>query len=611
MAAPMNRRLINPRLGIYFSIFASSFTGLVVLMLIFEQLGSAPGLIRLAMFAAPLAMYAVIAGVIHCHEPIEFFAAGRRVPAVYAGLILAGSAIGGTGIIAFTGLFFINGHDTWCIAVGISAGFVVMALMIAPYMRKLGAFTVPSYLGRRFDSRGLRLVSAAILAPATLLVVIAELKIGALAAHWLIGYSQSSMTLALGAFAVLTVAVGGMRSLTWTNVAQTIAALLAMMVPVAIVAAMVTNLPLPQLSHGPVLRAIGRMESIQGVPIAIAPAFAFELAGQGLVPLANRIAAPYASVGPLGFILGSLSIMFGIAGAPWLLPRLSTTPGIYETRKAIGWATVLAGLVLLTGASIAVLMRDIVMDQLVEKAPSDLPQWFLTLVEAGVARADTGVTRLSLGNLSFERDAILFMLPAAAGFPPVIVYMALAGAVAASLAAASSAIAALGFMLAEDGMNGLMWEPPPSALALAAARIGVAVAGGVAAFMAAVLASDPVTLVLWALGISASAVFPVLAMSVWWKRLNAFGAIASMITGFTVAVIAILADETVSFGVPSELVAVIGVPAAVLIGIICARMSPAPGRHVLEIVRDIRLPGGETMYDRDMRLARLKRRTPV
>lgn len=610
MAVTSHRRLINPRLGIYFSIFASAFAGLVVLMLILEQLGMRPGLIRIAMLAVPLVIYAAIAGFAYSREPLEFFAAGRRVPAVYAGLVVAGSALGATGMVAFTGLFFINGHDAWCLAIGMSSGFVVMALMIAPYLRKLGAFTVPSFLGRRFESRVLRLVAAALLTPVMLLVIVAELKMGAWAAHRLTGFSQLSMMIVLASFAMLTVAAGGLRSVTWANVAQAIAALLALLVPVAIVGAMVTNLPLPQLSHGPVLRAIGRLESMQGVSIAIAPALSFDLAGQGLAPLVHRIAAPYSSVGPISFILASLTIMCGIAAAPWLLPRLATTPGVYETRKAIGWATVIAGLTLITIASVAVFMRDIVMDTLVEKRAAELPEWFRVLVSTGAARADVGVDRLALSNLSFQRDSVLFMLPAAAGLSDVVVYMALAGAVAAAALAASSAIAALGTMIAEDGINGLMWEPPPPAMALGAGRIGTLAAGLVPAFTAMMIYTDPLQLMLWALAISASAAFPVLAMSVWWKRLNAVGAIVGMVTGFTVAVLAILAGEAAWLGVPSELAAIFAIPSSVAAAIIAARMTPAPGRNVLELIRDIRLPGGETIYDRELRLSRMRRRTP-
>lgn len=611
MARTQQRRLINPRLGIYFSIFASGFSGLVVMLLILDQLGTPQGLIRLSMLVLPLAAFAGIAVCAYCQEPAEFFAAGRRVPAVYAGLVLAGSAVGSTGTVAITGLFFINGHDAWCLAIGFSAGFVVMALMIAPYMRKLGAYTVPSYLGRRFDSRLLRLTSAAIVAAPMLLVIVAELKMGAWAARWLTGFSEPSMMLLIASLAMLTVAVGGTRSLTWTNVAQAIAAFLALLIPVAVVAALVTNLPLPQLSHGPVLRGISRMESMQGVPIAIAPALAFDLAGQGLSQLTHRIAAPYTSVGPISFILASLTLMCGIAGAPWLLPRLTTTPGVYATRKAIGWATLLCGLTLLTAASVAVFMRVYVMDTVVDHRPSELPDWFRAMAAAGMARADVGVDRLALANLSFDRDAVLFMLPTAAGFPPVVLFMALAGAIAAALLAASSGMSALGNVLAEDGINGLMWDPSPPPLAVGAARLG-AIAVGVAALLTAVLIPhDPLQLLIWALAISASSTFPVLAMSVWWKRLNAFGAVVGMGTGFGVAILAILAGEAAWLGVPSELAAVFAVPASLVAAVAASLATPAPGRHVLDVVREIRLPGGETLHDRETRRARMKQRTPA
>jgi cation/acetate symporter len=120
--------------------------------------------------------------------------------------------------------------------------------------------------------------------------------------------------------------------------------------------------------------------------------------------------------------------------------------------------------------------------------------------------------------------------------------------------------------------------------------------------------ADPLSLLLWGLALSGSAALPVLVLSVWWKRLNAFGALAGMVAGFTVAVLAVLAGQVTWLGVPSALAAVFGVPAAFAVAMIAARMAPAPGRHVLEVVRDMRLPGGETIHDRELRLLRLQQR---
>jgi cation/acetate symporter len=608
MTTASHSRLVNPRLGTYFGIFTSTFAALVLLLLIFEQLGAAEEVLRWVMLLGPIALFAAIGLAARCTEPIEFFASGRRVPAVYCGLVLAASALGGTGMVALTGLFFLNGFDAWCLVIGFSAGFVVMALGIAPFLRKVGAFTLPSYLGRRFESRLVRVVSAAILAVPMMLVITAEVRMGAWAASLLSGQSEASMIALVVLAATATVVMGGLRSLTWSNTAQAIASLLALMVPVGIVAAVVTNLPLPQLSHGPVLRAIGRAEFAQGVPIAIAPSLAFDLAGQELQSLAHRIAEPYGSVGPLSFILAGLALMAGVAAAPWLLPRCGATPGVYDARKAVGWATVFCGIIMLTLSSVAVFMRDMVMDELVGRSASQLPLWFSGLQEMGWAGVDGNAPRLPLASFSFKRDAVLFALPHAASQPTVLLLLALEGAVAAALVGASAGIVALANVLAEDVINGLRREPPAPGPRVVVARLAVGAVGIAAAVSATVALADPFSLLLWGLALSGSAAFPVLVLSVWWKRINAFGALCGMVAGFAVAVLAMLAGEAAWLGVPAALAAVFGVPASFVTAVLASRMARVPERLVLELVRDMRLPGGETIHDREIRLLRLQQR---
>ena len=178
---------VNPRLGTYFGIFIAAFAAIGLLALIFEGLGVPTDTLRLAMLFGPLVLYMAIGAAAFTSEPLDYFASGRRVPAFYTGLVLAQTAMGATGLIAVTGAFFLIGFDALCLVIGGLAGFVVMAVLLAPFFRKFGAFTVPSYLGRRFDSRMLRLTAAALLALPMLLMLSAELSMGAYAASWLIG----------------------------------------------------------------------------------------------------------------------------------------------------------------------------------------------------------------------------------------------------------------------------------------------------------------------------------------------------------------------------------------------------------------------------------------
>jgi cation/acetate symporter len=601
-------RFVNPRLGIYFGIFTSSLAGLVLLLIIFEQLGTSDTMLRWAMLVGPLGLYAAIGVSVFTRDPMEFFAAGRRVPAGYTGLGLATAAMGTTGIVAMTGIFFIIGFDALCLVIGGLAGFVIMGVMIAPFLRKFGAFTVPSYLGRRFESRAVRLISAGLLSVPMLLLLAAELRMGAFAASWLTGKPAGLMVALLVLAIAVTVVLGGMRSLTWSNSAEAIAAILALIVPVAIVAVMVTNFPLPQLTHGPLLRALVHQEGAQGLPLPDAAGLAFQLPGEGFAAIAKRFTAPFGTVGPTAFVVATLTVLAGVAASPWLLPRVTLTPGVYETRKSLGWATVFFGLVMLTAASVSVFMRDFVMDVVKGGGVTVLPIWMRRLVEQGFMRVIEGGSELTFTSFQFVRDTVLLSLPIAAGLPDVFVYFAAAGVVAAALVAASAATVALGGILAEDALNGLSWEPLPRQARVVVGRVAivsVAVLGGAIALLAP---TDPVRLLLWCFALTGSTLFPVLVLSIWWKRMNAFGAMAGLCCGFAVAVLTILAGEAGMIGIDGALAGILGLPAGALGVLLASSITPAPSRSMLEIVHEIRVPGGEVVYDREMRLLRLKNR---
>jgi cation/acetate symporter len=606
MSLMSRSRLVNPRLGTYFGIFVSALSGLVLLLIIFEQLGTPDALLRWVMLIGPLLLYAAIAASVFTKDPLDFFVVGRRVPAGYTGLGIASSAMGATGIVAMTGVFFIIGFDALFIVIGGLAGLVLMAVMLAPFLRKFGMFTVPSYLGRRFDSRSVRILCAALIAVPMLLLLAAELRIGAFVAAWLVGQPQSLMVGLMTFCVVLGLVFGGMRSFTWTSSAQAIAAILALIVPVAVVAVMVTNFPLPQLTHGPLLRELVRNEVIQGVPIVEASSFAFMLPGDGMLPMAKRFTEPFGNVGPAAFVVAMLTVAAGVASAPWLLPRVTMTPGVYETRKSLGWATVFFSMVMLTVASVSVFMRHNVMDIVAAAGSTTVPGWLQQLTELGFAQIDTRSTRLVFASFSFWRDTVFLSLPIAAGLPNVFAYFAAAGAVAAALVAAGAVVGALGNVIAEDVINGLSWEPLPSEPRVWVARIAFGVVAILGGLVALVAPTDALALLLTCLALTGSTLFPVLALSIWWKRMNAFGAMAGLASGFGVAVVTMLAGSAI--GLDGVLAGLLGIPASVLGTILASLATPAPTRSVLELVREMRVPGGEVIYDREMRLLRLQNR---
>jgi len=256
-----------------------------------------------------------------------------------------------------------------------------------------------------------------------------------------------------------------------------------------------------------------------------------------------------------------------------------------------------------------VFMRDAAMDTLVGHNLAQLPEWFRILETAGFAGVHGQVPRLPISSFTFQRDAVLFALPIANGYPAVLLYLSLAGAFAAAVAAARISSLGLGTVLSEDVANGLKWDPPPSRLRLTTTRLSIAVATLAGTWLAFVAPADPLMLMLWALALSASGLFPVLFLSIWWKRLNALGALAGMAAGFGVAVFAIVAGEAGWLGLHSALAGVLGMPTGFLAAIGATLLGPEPSRQALELVDDIRIPGGETVHDREMRLLRLKQRS--
>lgn len=607
MAIVTPARSVNPRLGAYFGIFLSGFFAIALLALILDGLGVDGGLLSLAMLLGPLLLYLGIGASTATTDPLDFFAAGRRVPAFFNGLILAMAAFGATGLVTFTGLLFMIGFDALFIAIGALAGFVIMAVMLAPFLRKFGAFTVPSYLGRRFDSRPLRIVTGVLVAVPMVMVLGAEIKLATEAAVLLSGWSHGQVLALFFLVLLVTLLPGGMRSMTWTSVAQGLAALVAVIIPVAIVASIITTLPLPQLTHGPVLRAVGRSEAVQGLPIILPPLLAFDLPEPGLQPIMKRFSDPFGAIGSGAFTLSMLSMLAGVAAAPWLLPRLAAAPGVYEARKTLGWATFLFGVAVMTASSVAVFMRDYLLDLIARSGPAVVPPWLAELAKQGFASINETGTQFTVSSISIARDGVLYSLPIAAGLPHMLLDLTLAGVVAGGLVAASAAATALGHVFSEDLALGGTWEPPHGATRLHLGRAGIWLAVGLGILGAAFSSADPLRLVLWALALAGSTLFPVLVLSIWWKRMNGFGALAGVLTGFTVTTFGILSGLGQGAALDSTMAAVLGLPAAAVAAIAVTLATPAPGRHVLEFVRDIRVPGGEILYDREMRTQRLKK----
>ena len=291
----------------------------------------------------------------------------------------------------------------------------------------------------------------------------------------------------------------GPHSLGWVSTAQAICAIIAIVAVAAVIGVLLTNLPLAQLSYGPVLRHIGRLEAAQQIAAPARALFDVALAGPELQPLTQPIATPFGSVGWAGFMISTLVVMLGISAAPWLLPRCATTLGVYEARKSLGWAIFFVGIIVITLSAIAVFFRRLVMSDLVGRSADQLPSWFDHLSAKGLVGITGQAAELPLSSFLFARDGILYAIPMALDFPAAFVYLILTGAVAAAMAGAAATAFALSAILSEDAFGGFQLTPASDPVRINTARFMAAAIIPVALLFQAVVPFDPLDLFLMAM----------------------------------------------------------------------------------------------------------------
>ena len=601
-------RMAHRRTGVYFGIFASAFVSLFLGALIAEQMGVTSVPLNTLLFLVPLAIYAGIGLATSADDGREFFTAGRTVPSHISGISLALTALGGTGLVCITGALFKTGMDALVLVIGWITGLVIVGVMLFPFLRKCGAYTIPSYLGLRLDSRITRMVAALLLICPTLLILVAEVRIGAFVAAWMTGQPEALMVVVITCVATATVVMGGMRALTWTTAAQAIAALLAMAAPATIVSLIISNLPFPQMMHGNLLQGFRRIEFGQTFPALQVDASTFRMPSAGLEAFAGPYLQSFGHVGHLSLPFAILVIATGLAALPAVLQRAGTTSTVYETRKSVGWAVLTAAFMLLTLASVSGFMRGYIAEQIVGAPGDRLPLWFQSLQQSGFAAVAKTKAAITLDSIFIKRDVAFLALPMAAGLPVALVALAAAGALAAALAAAQAQIVALAGMISEDLLHGGRRDAPEDHVRLWSVRLAAGLAGGCGIF-GALMVSDPLAVVLVALALSAATGFPVLVMSILWRKVSRSAAVFGMLTGFGITAALIFASVTGLITLSPLLAAAIGGPASFFVVIVLSQLAPLTTRRAQEVVRDLRVPGGEATYDREMRLLKRKRAT--
>lgn len=608
MAFQSHSRPVNPYIGNNYATFISIIAGLVTILVIFEQLGINSMWLGHVVMAAPVFAYVIIGFATRTVVVDEFFVSGRRVPAFYNGLGFAGAGFGGIGFFALTGALFMIGFDALAIGLGMVAGLVLMAVLIVPYLRKHGAYTLPSFLGDRFSSPSIRLLAALLLLPPSMMLMAAELRIAAEVISQFTATSFSLLVALCAAVVLLSSILGGMRSLTWTTGAQMLVVLMGLMTPLVILAVTHTTLPLPQITYGSLFSDIAGFEQTGGLVETAPKSLDKALPGENTLVAAKPTLQLFGAIKQVDFLFLMISVMLGAAVLPASLMRIGAAPSVTMARRSIGWGVVLMSLLLMTVPAVAAFAKYLLYDGIVGQPLNAMPNWFGDLTGAGMIEVldinKDGL--LGLRELAVLRDGVPLILPIAGGLPFVLVGFMAAAGIAAALAAAGAQMVVMSASISEDIFHGALWRRVSKAKQLLIARLSMIALIIIAALVAVQEEFDILHMGLWALSLTASSFFAPVVLSIWWKGMTTKGALASMLAGTSVAFSIILLHwlgvSNSFLGIESLTAAIAGVPVGIAAAVGVSMAWPNNNEQQNEMLDEIRVPDGETLHDYETRL---------
>lgn len=600
MTVPSRQRTPNPHLGAYYGIVASAFVSLVVLLAMAEQLGWSDGTVARLMILLPLLLYLAIAVAARTLDVEDFFTSGRRVPQVYNALLLAAITVGGTGFFAYTGAVFFLGFDALAIGLGWTCGLLLAAVLFVPYLRRAGAYTLPAFLGQRFRSRETRIAASALQAIPTALLLAAEIKIAATVAAIFLPSSYWLAVLLIAVLVAATGILGGVRALTWSGSAQFIAGAIGLAVPLIVVSVLLTNLPAPQFTYGEMFSSLQSAETAAGMS-PVEPGAIAALPAPTPMPAVKPFLQSFGAITEPGFFALFFCFVLGTAALPSLLARSGVTCSMADQRRSTAWALLLVALFVITAPSLAVFAKLLMFRDMALIPTGGLPAWLSDLNVGGLAQASdlNGDGTIGAGELLISRDGIALALPILAQLPYVLTALMAAAGLAIGLAAAGSHLFTLGASLADDIYGTLEHRPIilPRLMATWAAIGACALAASVYLFIAEV---DALRTAVTAFAFAAATFFPVLLLATWWPRCTAWGALASLATGFAVLFLAVTVGGL--FGVAETAVGtamacLVAAALALGAGVGASLYGPAADASEIAYYEEMRKPDGETLFD--------------
>ncbi len=585
-------------LGKIYGGYAGAFLGFVVVLAILEQMGVPNAVIGYCFVFLTIGVYAYIGILSRTMELSEYYVAGRVVPAFYNGMATGADWMSAASFISMAGGLYLAGFANLGYVLGWTGGYVLVAILLAPYLRKFGQFTVPDFLGTRYEGNGARVCGVIVLFAASFTYIVAQCYgIGIITSRF-IGISFE-LAIFVGLAGILVCSMlGGMRAVTWTQVAQYIVLIVAYLVPVIWLSTKLYGIPIPELTYGMALEEIASLEQKLGI----------------LKPHA----APYVdAAGKFSWVEFNnfwalvLCLMVGTASLPHILMRYFTTPNVRQARESVGWSIFFIFLLYFTAPAYAAFAKLEVYSHVIGQPIAQLPIWVQNWSQVGgllTIRDANNDGILQLAEFIINQDIIVLSMPEIAGLPYVISGLVAAGGLAAALSTADGLLLAIANALSHDIYYKMLDPKASTTRRLTVARVLLV---GVALVAAAVAGTRPdgiIQMVAWAFSLAAAGLFAPLVLGIWWKRTTAAGAVAGMISGFSVCLFYLVMTryfpETFQawfgtnlwWGIRNISSALFGLPVAFGVTWAVSMLTTPPSKEMQDFVDSIRTPRGDVKW---------------
>ena len=518
-----------------------------------------------------------------------FFVADQGVPALANGAATAADWMSAASFISMAGLISFLGYDGSIYLIGWTGGFVLLALLLAPYLRKFGKYTVPDFIGDRYYSNVARLVASIAAIFVSLTYVAGQMRgVGIVFSRFL--QVDINTGVAIGMVIVAFFAIlGGMKGITWTQVAQYTVLIFAYLIPAIAIAWVLTGNPVPQIAFG-FSDIVDKLNQIQ-VDLGFA-----------------EYTQPFANKTLIDVLFITIALMVGTAGLPHVIVRFYTVPTPRAARYSAGWALLFIALLYTTAPAIAAFARYNLIDSLHNKSIEEIQQldWAQKWENTGLLAFDDknqdGRIELtpdeSTSEIEVDRDIIVLSTPEVAKLSPWVIAFVAAGGLAAALSTASGLLLVISSSIAHDIYFRLINPQARENERVLVGRIMVGFAIVVAGYFGINPPGFVAQVVAFAFGLAAASFFPAIILGVFDKRTNREGAIAGMIIGLAFTAFYIIGNkfygmEPWFFGISPEGIGTVGMMLnfAVTLGI--SRLTPAPPIQIQQLVEDLRSPEHE------------------